>query len=166
MGRSHPAGGAYVNPALLRPEDLRYGRLRPPSRLLMNSLRSALTALLTGLPDPMIRAKASCEQDCPTTAKSRETTHTQNCGYFPGTSSSSPYTGSELPTKLLTPAPHRFVAEHHPAGSHHLFHIAEAHSKTEVQPNAPGNDLFRKPMTSVQAASHSFSIPSAVHRLM
>jgi hypothetical protein len=41
-----------------------------------------LTALLTGLPDPMIRAKASCEQDCPTTAKSRETTHTQNCGYF------------------------------------------------------------------------------------
>ena len=86
--------------------------------------------------------------------------------FVAGSSTSSPYTGSELPTKLLTPAPHRFVAEQHSAGSHHLFHIAEAHSKTEVQPNAPGNDLFREPMTSVQAASHSFSIPSTVHRLM
>ena len=31
----------------------------------MNSLRSALTAVLTGRPDPMIRAKASCAGACP-----------------------------------------------------------------------------------------------------
>jgi len=37
-----------MNVVLLRPEDRRYGRLRPPSRLLMNSLRSALTAILAG----------------------------------------------------------------------------------------------------------------------
>ena len=31
----------------------------------MNSLRSAWTAVLAGLPDAMIRAKASCEGACP-----------------------------------------------------------------------------------------------------
>jgi hypothetical protein len=67
-----------MNPALLRPEDLRYGRLWPLSRLSMNSLRSAWTAVLAGLPDPMIRAKASCEGACPATGKSRETILTQN----------------------------------------------------------------------------------------
>jgi hypothetical protein len=70
------------------------------------------------------------------------------------------YATSELPTKLVTPAPHRFVADQHSARGHHLFYIAEADSKTEVQPNAAGNDLFRKPMTAVRAARHSYSIPS------
>lgn len=37
-----------MSDVLLRPEEFRYGRLRPPSRLPMNSLRSALTAALAG----------------------------------------------------------------------------------------------------------------------
>jgi hypothetical protein len=31
----------------------------------MNSLRSAWTAVLAGLPDAMISAKASCQETCP-----------------------------------------------------------------------------------------------------
>jgi hypothetical protein len=79
--------------------------------------------------------------------------------FIPGPSTPSLYPGSELPTKLVTPAPDRLVADQHSASSHHLFHIPEAHSKTKVKPNAPANDLFRKPMTAVRAARHSYSIP-------
>jgi integrase/recombinase XerD len=51
----------------------------------MNSLRSAWTAVLTGLPDPMIRAKASLTRSLPTRrAISRETILTQNRGHYPG----------------------------------------------------------------------------------
>lgn len=72
-----------MNPALLGPEDLRCSRLRPLSRLPMNSLRSAWTAVLTGLPDPMIRAKASLTRSLPTQrAISRETILTQNRGHY------------------------------------------------------------------------------------
>jgi len=45
---SSDSRGARMSPAPLRPEDLRCSRLRPPSRLTMNSLRSALTAVLAG----------------------------------------------------------------------------------------------------------------------
>jgi hypothetical protein len=49
----------------------------------MNSLRSAWTAVLTGLPDPMIRAKASLTRSLPTQrAISRETILTQNRGHY------------------------------------------------------------------------------------
>src|ERR1700730_14068832 len=47
VGRSD-SSGASMSPVPLRPEDSRYGRLRPLSRLTMNSLRSALTAVLAG----------------------------------------------------------------------------------------------------------------------
>jgi len=38
--------------ASLRPENFGCGQREPPSRLKMNSLRSALTAALVGLKDP------------------------------------------------------------------------------------------------------------------
>jgi hypothetical protein len=44
------------------------------------------------------------------------------------------YTGSELSSKLVAPAPHRFVAEQHAASGHHLFHITKTHAKTASQP--------------------------------
>jgi hypothetical protein len=50
-----------MNRVPLGPADFRCSRLRPPSRLEMNSLRSALTAVLAGLPDPPIRAKGNYE---------------------------------------------------------------------------------------------------------
>ena len=49
----------------LRPEDSLCGRLRPPSRLQMNSQRSALTAALAGLTDSQTRAKKNCEGASP-----------------------------------------------------------------------------------------------------
>lgn len=39
---------ANMSPVPLRPEDSQFGRLRPPSRLKMNSRCSALTAVLAG----------------------------------------------------------------------------------------------------------------------
>ena len=53
--------GWSVSPVPLRPEDFPYGRLRPPSRLKMNSRCSALTAVLAGLTETDIRAKGDCE---------------------------------------------------------------------------------------------------------
>jgi hypothetical protein len=50
-----------VSPVPLRPEDFLCGRLRPPSRLKMNSRCSALTAVLAGLTEADIRAKGDCE---------------------------------------------------------------------------------------------------------
>jgi hypothetical protein len=52
---------ASVIPVSLRPEDFPCSRLRPRSRLKMNSLCSALTAVLVGLTDPEIRAKGNGE---------------------------------------------------------------------------------------------------------
>jgi hypothetical protein len=73
-----------MNPALLGPEDLPCSRLRPPSRLPMNSLRSAWTAVLAGLPDAMIRAKASCEGACPGNGHYHEKRIlTQNRAHYP-----------------------------------------------------------------------------------
>jgi hypothetical protein len=46
-----------VSPVPLRPEGSQCGRLRPPSRLKMNSLRSALTAAEASHKSPDIRAK-------------------------------------------------------------------------------------------------------------
>jgi hypothetical protein len=57
---------ASVSPVPLRPEDSQFGRLRPPSRLKMNSRCSALTAVLAGLTDPQIRAKGNCQGACTT----------------------------------------------------------------------------------------------------
>lgn len=51
-----------MSDVLLRPEEFRYGRLRPPSRLSMNSLRSALTAVLAGQNPLAIRAKEDYER--------------------------------------------------------------------------------------------------------
>ena len=48
-------------PVPLRPEDCCYSRLRPRSKLKMNSPCSALTTVLAGQPDPKIRAKGNCE---------------------------------------------------------------------------------------------------------
>ena len=53
--------GAGVIPAPLRPEDSQYGRLRPRSRLKMNSRCSALTAVLAGRTGTDIRSKGDCE---------------------------------------------------------------------------------------------------------
>ena len=43
-----PTTDASVSTVLLRPDDSQYGRLRPPSRLKINSRCSALTAVLAG----------------------------------------------------------------------------------------------------------------------
>ena len=51
-----------MSDVLLRPEEFRYGRLRPPSRLSMNSLRSALTAVLAGQNPLATRAKEDYER--------------------------------------------------------------------------------------------------------
>jgi len=59
-----------MSDVLLRPEEFRYGRLRPPSRLSMNSLRSALTAVLAGQNPLAIRAKEDYER-----AFTRKTEH-------------------------------------------------------------------------------------------
>jgi hypothetical protein len=56
---------ASVGSVPLRPEHSPYGRLRPRSRLKMNSRCSALTAVLAGLTDPQIRAKGKREGACP-----------------------------------------------------------------------------------------------------
>jgi len=53
--------GWSVSLVSLRPEGFPCGRLRPPSRLKMNSRCSALTAVLAGLPETDIRAKGDCE---------------------------------------------------------------------------------------------------------
>lgn len=45
----------------LCPEAFSYGRLRPPSRLQMNSLRSALTAVLAGLKASLYRGQGELE---------------------------------------------------------------------------------------------------------
>jgi hypothetical protein len=52
---------ALMSPVPLRPEDSLCGRLRPPSRLQMNSRCSALTAVLAGLTEADIRAKGACD---------------------------------------------------------------------------------------------------------
>ena len=78
-----------------------------------------------------------------------------------GPSPTSSQATSELLAKLIAPAPNRFIAEEHSAGSHHLFHISEAHPKAKIQPHAIRDDLVRKPMATVWAVRHSSSIPSA-----
>src|SRR6202007_1860773 len=58
---SQKRGRLGVSPVPLRPKDPHSGRLRPPSRLKMNSQGSALTAVLAGLTEADIRAKGDCE---------------------------------------------------------------------------------------------------------
>jgi hypothetical protein len=63
--KSVSTGDASASPVLLRPEDSQYGRLRPRSRLKMNSRCSALTAVLADLTDPKIRREGELRSNFP-----------------------------------------------------------------------------------------------------
>ena len=73
---------------------------------------------------------------------------------------SSPEAVGVVFAELLTPTPDRLVAEHDTTCRHHVFHIAETHAETEVEPNAFRDDFSREPVTTVQAVRHSSSIAS------
>lgn len=68
-----------MNLAPLRPDWIGYGCLRPPSRLKMNSLRSALTAVLAGLKTGHYRGKGELKNLCQERkTQTTETALTQN----------------------------------------------------------------------------------------
>ena len=64
-------------------------------------------------------------------------------------------------TKFVAPASDRLTAEQYSPSGHQFFHITEAHTEPEVEPNAVRNDLLRKPMATVRAVRHSSSMPFA-----
>src|SRR4051794_38042211 len=84
--------------------------------------------------------------------------------FIPGSGASSSEAVGVMFAELLTPPPDRLVAEHDTTCRHHVFHIPKAHAETEVQPHAFGDDLFREPVTTVQAIRHSSSMASACSR--
>ncbi len=75
-----------------------------------------------------------------------------------GSSTPSPQTVGIRFTELVAPAPDGFVADKHSARCHHLFHIAETHTETEVDPNAFRDDLSREPVTAIEVVRHSSRI--------
>src|SRR4051794_25929693 len=64
-------------------------------------------------------------------------------------------------TKFVTPVADGFVREENAAKGPHQFHIPQTQGKVEIQPDALGNDLFRKPVTTIRVGWRSFSIASA-----
>ena len=86
-----------MSDVLLRPEEFRYGRLRPPSRLSMNSLRSALTAVLAGQNPLAIRAKEDYER-----AFTRKTEHYNQADASANVRKSVDTTGLRNPYHLMT----------------------------------------------------------------
>ena len=82
MGRSDSSSGASMNPLPLRPADFQCGRLRPPSRLTMNSLRSALTAAFAGLKIHKSGRSGTTKELARRRAITRGTTITQNPGHY------------------------------------------------------------------------------------
>ncbi len=72
----------------------------------------------------------------------------------------SPQAIGKLAAELIAPAPDRLVTDHYAACRHDLLYITKADAEPEVQPHAFGDDLFRKPMTTVRVIQHSFSIAS------
>ncbi len=71
-------------------------------------------------------------------------------------------TGGIRFTKFVAPASDRLIAEPYSPSGHQFFHITEAHTEPEVEPNAVRNDLLREPMATVRAFKHSSSMPSAL----
>jgi len=82
MGRSDSSGGARMHPVPLRPADFRCGRLQPLSRLTMNSLRSALTALFAGLKIHKSGRSGTTKELARGRATTSGTTITQNLGHY------------------------------------------------------------------------------------
>src|SRR3954454_22624807 len=80
--------------------------------------------------------------------------------FIAGSRTSSPQAIGIRFAELLAPPSDRFVTDEHAAGRHQLFDIAKAYAETEVEPDAMRDDLSRKPVTAVQAGTHSFSIAS------
>ena len=64
-------------------------------------------------------------------------------------------------TELIAPVPDGFVREENAAKGPHQFHITQAQSKVEVQPNALRSNLFRKSVTAIGVGWHSLRILSA-----
>src|SRR3954466_3603026 len=64
-------------------------------------------------------------------------------------------------TKFVAPASDRLTAEQYSPSGHQFFHITEAHTEPEVEPNAVRNDLLPEPMATVRAVRHSSSMPFA-----
>ncbi len=60
--------------------------------------------------------------------------------------------------ELVAPTPDGLVADQHSASCHHLFHIPEADSETEVEPNAFRDDFSREAMATIEVDRHSSSI--------
>ena len=80
--------------------------------------------------------------------------------FIAGPRPTSPQTGGILFAKLVAPAPDRFITEQYAPSGHELFDIPEAHSESEIEPNAMRNDLPRKLMATVRTLRHSSSMPS------
>jgi len=79
--------------------------------------------------------------------------------FVTGPSATPSQTGGIRSTKFVAPASDRLIAEQYSPSGHQFFHITEAHTEPEVQPNAVRNDLLREPMATVRAVRHSSSMP-------
>jgi hypothetical protein len=80
--------------------------------------------------------------------------------FITGSGTSSPESVRILFAELFTPTADRLVREQDTTCRHHVFHVAEAHPETEVEPNAFGNDFPREAVTTVRIIRHSFSVAS------
>ena len=81
--------------------------------------------------------------------------------FVTGPSATSSQTGGIRSTKFVAPASDRLIAEQYSPSGHQFYHITEAHTEPEVQPNAVRDDLLREPMATVRAVRHSSSMPFA-----
>src|SRR3954453_21411896 len=76
--------------------------------------------------------------------------------FVSGPGTASPYPCRVQVAKLLTPAPDRFVADQHAAGSYRVLDIPKADSKPVIEPDSIRDDFPREPVATVRVVGHLF----------